>query len=112
MSRMAYCFAQDVKRGLRTHRPLGYGRIGEQAQHAKLRQRIGGPSLLPRLRKPGMRRSMAFVARPDESQQNVHIRQMAIHSSSSSSRTRSLVMTGKSSDASKTGSPLTFLVAS
>ena len=35
---------------------------------------------------------------------------LAIHSSSQRSRTRSVVMTGKSFDASKTGSPFTFLV--
>ena len=112
MSCMACCFAQDVKRGLHAHRPLGHGGIGEQAQHAKLRQCVGGPSLPARLRKPSMRRGMASVAWPDESQQNVDIRQMPIHSSSRSSRTCSLVITGKSFGASKTGSPWTFLVAS
>jgi hypothetical protein len=44
---------------------------------------------------------VALVARPKQSQQDVDIRQIAIHSSSQSSRTRSLVITGNSSDASK-----------
>jgi hypothetical protein len=38
--------------------------------------------------------SMASVAGPKQSEQDVDIRQMAIHSSSQSSRTRALVMRG------------------
>ena len=110
MSRVAGGFAQDRQGGRRADRALGYGGIGEQTQHAKLRQRIGGPSVLARLREPGMSGSMALVAGPKQSEQEVDIRQMAIHSSSQSSRTRALVMTGKSSDASKTVSPFTFRV--
>jgi hypothetical protein len=57
-----------------------------------------------------MRRGMACVARPDQRQQDVDIGEMTIHSSSDSSRTRSLVIRGKSSGAAKTGNPFTFLV--
>lgn len=110
MSRMGGGLAQDSQRGHRADRALGYGGIGEQTQDAKLRQRIGSPGVLARLCEPGMSGSMALVAGPKEGQQDVDIRQIAIHSSSQSFWTRSLVMTGKSSDASKTSSPFTFLV--
>jgi|SRR5208337_1151465 len=110
MSCVAGGFAQDGQGGRRADGALGYDGIGEQTQHAKLRQRIGGPGVLARLREPSVSGSMALVAGPKQSEQNVNIRQMAIHSSSQSSRTRALVMTGKSSEASKTGSPFTFRV--
>ncbi len=80
MSGMAGGFADDPQRGRCAHRALGYGGIGEQAQHAKLRQRISGPSVLARLRKPGMSGGMAFVAWPEQSEQDVDIGEMTSHS--------------------------------
>ena len=112
MSWVAGGLAQDGQGARRADRALGYGGIGEQTHHAKLRQCIGGPGVLARLCEPGMSGSMALVAGPKQSEQDVDIRQMAIHSSLQSSRTRAFVMTGKSSDASKTGSPFTFRVPS
>ena len=107
---MAGGLAQNVQRGGGTHRTLGQGGIREQAQHAKLGQHIGGPGVLARFRKPRMRGGMAFMTWPDQCEQNVDIRQMALHSSSASSRTRSLVIAGRSSGASKTGNPFTLRI--
>jgi hypothetical protein len=110
VARMSGGFAQYSQRRDRVDSALGYGGIGEQPQHAQLRQHVGGPRVLAGLREPGMSGSVALVAGPKQSQQDVDIRQTAIHSSSQSSRTRSLVIAGNSSGASSTGNPFTFLV--
>ena len=73
VSRMGGGFAQDSQRTHRADRALGYGGISEQPEHAKLRQRVGGPSVLPSLCKPGMSGSVALVPRPKQSEQDVDI---------------------------------------
>lgn len=74
MSRMGGGFAQDSQRGHRADRALGYGGIREQTQHTKLRQGIGGPGVPAGLCEPGMSGSMALVAGPKQSEQDVDIR--------------------------------------
>lgn len=108
MPRIVSGLNEELPCGYGANCALAYSRIGQQPQHSELGEHIGCPSLPARVHEPPCGCSMAFVARPDQCEKDIDIRQMTLHSSAKSSRTRSVVIAGKSAGTSNIGKPLTF----
>ena len=112
MARVTRGFCHNIERPGGADSMQSNERICQQPENPELRDRVRRPGAAPHPGEPGMRVVMSFMSGPDESQQDIDVKKMALHSSFISSRTCALVTTGKSSGTSKTGSPFNSRVPS